>query len=306
MTNIIETKHLTKQFKDQLGVDGVSINVPKGKIYGLLGRNGAGKTTIMRMMLNLCTPTSGEILLFGENYLNNPKDIYKRIGSIIETPGFYENLTGEENLKIYMKLRGTQNKNSINEALTFVGLNNEKKKVFGDYSLGMKQRLGIASAIMHEPELLILDEPTNGLDPVGIHEMRNFLEMLCLEKGTTILISSHILSEIEQIADIIGVMHNGRLIEEVTMDYLHKINRQYVEFEVSDENKASLLLERQFNINDYSVHENGIIRLYSNFDIKAEINNVFVKHDINVSKINISEEKLEDYFSNLIGGGIIG
>jgi len=306
MDYVIETKNLTKHFGNEVGVASVNMKVEKGKIYGLLGRNGAGKTTTMRMLLNLAAPTSGEIFLFGENYKDNPKEIYRRIGSIIETPGFYENLTGEENLKMLERLRGTQRRDAVKNALKTVGLEKETKKVFEDYSLGMKQRLGIAAAVMHEPELLILDEPINGLDPVGIRVIRAYLEKLCREKGTTILISSHILSEIEQLADTIGVMHEGKLIEEVTMEELHKRNRRYVEFEVSDENKACLLLEEKFNVTDYSVHENGSIRIYSDFLLRGKFNEEFVKQGIEVLKINLSEEKLEDYFSNLIGGGKIG
>lgn len=306
MDYVIETKNLTKHFGNEVGVASVNMKVEKGRIYGLLGRNGAGKTTTMRMLLNLAAPTSGEIFLFGENYKDNPKETYRRIGSIIETPGFYENLTGEENLKLLERLRGTQRRDAVKNALKTVGLEKENKKVFGDYSLGMKQRLGIAAAVMHEPELLILDEPINGLDPVGIRIIRDYLEKLCKEKGTTILISSHILSEIEQLADTIGVMHEGKLIEEVTMEELHKRNRRYVEFQVSDANKACLLLEEKFNITDYSVHENGSIRIYSDFLLRGKFNEEFVKQGIEVLKINLSEEKLEDYFSNLIGGGKIG
>lgn len=303
---IIETNDLTKQFGEQLAVEKVSMHVERGKIYGLLGRNGAGKTTTMRMLMGLAQPTSGKIQLFGKNYNENPKHTYHRIGSIIETPGFYENLTGRENLKILAKLRGMHRKDAIEYALSTVGLDKELKKLFGDYSLGMKQRLGIAAAIMHEPELLILDEPINGLDPIGIHEMRNYLAGLCKEKGVTILISSHILSEIEQIADTIGVMHEGKLIEETNMGELHKKNRQYVEFQVSDENKATLLLEEHLALKNYSVHENKKLRIYSDFGKRAEINRLFVENGLDVSKINISEEKLEDYFSSLIGGGKIG
>ncbi len=303
MQYVIKTNKLTKQFGEQIAVDCVNIHVPQGKIYGLLGRNGAGKTTTIRMLLNLVTPTRGKILLFGKDHRKKSKEIYHRIGSMIELPGFYENLTGSENLQIFARLRGQHKKDSVQNALKIVGLDQETKKTFGNYSLGMKQRLGIAAAIMHEPELLILDEPTNGLDPVGIQQVRKYLEMLCLEKGITILISSHILSEIEQLADIIGVMHQGRLIEEVAMQELHQRNRQYVEFEVSDENKACLLLEEKFGFKDYSVHENGSIRLYSNLEMRAKLNGCFVENGISVSKINIREEKLEDYFSKLIGGG---
>lgn len=303
---IIETNVLTKQFGEQLAVEKVSIHVERGKIYGLLGRNGSGKTTTMSMIMGLVKPTSGEIHLFGEDYSKNQKQTYQRIGSIIETPGFYENLTGAENLRILARLRGMHRKDTIEYALSTVGLDKEAKKKFWNYSLGMKQRLGIAASIMHEPELLILDEPINALDPLGIREIRNYLAYLCKEKGVTILISSHILSEIEQLADTIGVMHEGKLVEEIKMVELHKKKRQYVEFQVSDENKATLLLEECLAFKDYSVYENKKIRIYSNFDRRAEINRLFVEKGLDVSKINISEEKLEDYFSNLIRGAKIG
>lgn len=306
MDYIIKTKSLTKKYGDKKSVDSVNINVKRGEIYGLLGRNGAGKTTTMRMLMNLTKPTSGEIELFGNRKYKNSKDVYNRIGSIIEYPGFYENLTGEENLNIFAKLRGIQRQDSIKKALEIVGLEKELKKPFVDYSMGMKQRLGIASAIMHEPELLILDEPINGLDPVGIQEIRSYLKRLCEENGTTIFISSHILNEIEQLADTVGVMHDGKMIEEVSMDALHKRNRQYLEFQTSNESKSCLLIEEKYNIKDYKVQGDGSIRIYTDFNKRAEINKLFVKNDIDVFKLNISEERLEDYFSNLIGGGKIG
>ncbi|MBU5333430.1 MAG: ABC transporter ATP-binding protein [Anaerocolumna aminovalerica] len=303
---VIETVGLTKQYGMQFGVNDLSLHVPKGKIYGLLGRNGAGKTTTMRMLLNLIRPTSGTIQLFGKDYLENPNKIYRKIGSIIESPGFYENLTGQENLQILARLRGQHRKDSVQQALEIVGLDIENRKVYSHYSMGMKQRLGIAAAIMHEPELLILDEPINGLDPIGIHEIRKFLLSLCKEKGVTVLISSHVLDEIEQIADMIGVMHEGRLIEEVYMDELRRRNRQYVEFEVSDVNNAAVLLERLFDISDYEVCDDKTIRVFERIEHRGEITRQFVQKDILVTKVQISSEKLEDYFSTLIGGGGIG
>lgn len=302
---MIQTIGLTKQFGNQLLVDNVNLHVPQGKIYGLLGRNGAGKTTTMRMLLNLVQPTSGEILLFGNDYKKNPSKTYHNIGNIIETPGFYDNLTARENLHLLARLRGRHRKDTAEHALKLVGLEKEINKPFSNYSLGMKQRLGIAAAIMHDPCLLILDEPVNGLDPIGIHEIRNFLLELS-KKGTTIFLSSHVLSEIEQLADIIGVMHEGHLLEEVSMEELHKRNRQYVEFIVSDVNTASLLLERHHAVNDYSVCDNHTIRIFECINRRGEINRSFVENGLLVTKVNISEEKLEDYFSNLIGGGGIG
>ena len=260
---VLETKALTRKYKQQTAVDALNIHVPKGCIYGLLGRNGAGKTTTLRMIMGLVKPTVGDIEVFGQNIQENAEQIYPRVGSIIETPGFYENLTAPENLAILARLRGIHRRDAISYALSRVGLDHEPEKLVAQYSLGMKQRLGIAAAIMHEPELLILDEPTNGLDPIGIQEMRNFLLDLCEEKQVTIIISSHILSEIEQVADLIGVIHKGKLLEEITIGELRKRNRRYLEFQVSNQKKAVVFLEQQFQINDYEVHEQGKIRIYS-------------------------------------------
>ena len=242
---IIETKNLTKKFGKNLAVDSINMKIEKGKIYGLLGKNGAGKTTTMCMLLNLSNSNSGEIFLFGKNVKKSSNKIYSRIGSIIETPGFYENLTGEENLKAFSKLRGNYNKNSIINALKIVSLYEEKNKRFKHYSLGMKQRLGIAAALIHNPDILILDEPVNGLDPIGILEIRNLLRSLVDDYNLTILISSHILSEIEQIADVIAIMDNGKLIEEVNKEELHLKIGKYVDFEVSNLAIAKKILEEE-------------------------------------------------------------
>lgn len=298
---VIETNNLTKKYNQQISVDCVNLHVPKGKIYGLLGRNGAGKTTIMKMLLNLVKPTSGNIFLFGEDFKKINQKTYYRIGSIIETPSFYENLTARENLKILARLRGQHRKDTIENALSVVGLEIKSNKIFKDYSLGMKQRLGIAAAIMHEPEVLILDEPINGLDPIGIYEIRNYLLQLCKEKKTTILISSHILNEMEQMADVIGVMQEGKLIKEIDMNILHKQNKKYVEFEVSNVNAAALVLEHDFNISNYIIINNQLLRIFEAIDIRANINNSFMQNGIIVTNINVYEEKLENYFKNLIG-----
>ena len=240
---VIETKKLTKIYGEQTAVNSVNLHVKPGRIYGLLGRNGAGKTTIMKMILGLTPITSGEVDVFGQNIKGHEKRIYPRIGAIIETPGFYPNLTGTENLEIFAKLRGTPQPNAVKNALEVVGLPYKDKKLFSKYSLGMKQRLGIANAILHDPELLILDEPTNGLDPIGIAEMRNFIKNLSVERGKTILISSHILSEISLLADDIGIIDHGVLLEESSMEELEKKNRKYIQLQVSDIPKASLILE---------------------------------------------------------------
>lgn len=304
---VIETNNLTKCYAEQACVNQLCLHVPEGKIYGLLGRNGAGKTTTMKMLLNLAHPTSGSISIFGEDYLKCPPKTYKRIGALIETPGFYENLTGKENLEIIARLRGCNSKEIINRALQIVNLDKEDKKSFGKYSLGMKQRLGIAAAIMHKPDILILDEPINGLDPIGIHEIRNYIVKLCREHGTTVLLSSHVLSEIEQMADVIGVMNNGVLLEEMNMDDLHKQIRRYVEYEVSDVSYALSVLKKQLHITDAAIKNEHFIRVYG-IDIgrAAEINRCFVQNDISVAQFRIQEESLEEHFSELIGGGEIG
>lgn len=304
---IIETKELTKRYGNHTCIDRLCLHVPKGKIYGLLGRNGAGKTTTMKMLLNLTQPTSGNIYLFGEDCQNCSQKIYQRIGSLIETPSFYENLTGSENLEILARMRGSFDKEQITHALRMVNLEEDKKKIFAKYSLGMKQRLGIAAAIMHKPEILILDEPTNALDPIGIQGIRNYMLQLCKEYGTTILLSSHVLSEIEHIADIIGVMHDGSLLEEISMEELHKQTRRYAEFKVSDADKAYFILKNQMQITDMAIENEHIIRIYGD-DIGrcATINQCLNQNDILVARIVVCEADLENYFSGLIGGGSIG
>lgn len=298
---IIETRNLTKRFGRQTAVNSLDMKIEKGKIYGLLGKNGAGKTTTMCMLLNLSKPTNGEIFFFGKHYKQDPYDVYSKIGSIIETPGFYENLSAFDNLKVFAKLRGDYNKEDIEKALEIVSLTHAKDKKFKNFSLGMKQRLGIAAAIMHNPEILILDEPINGLDPMGIKEIRKLLKDLSEVYGTTILISSHILSEIEAIADVIGVMDGGLLIEEVSMNQLHEKLNKHVKFEVSDIDLACKILEKltlKENI-DFSVNENNI-HLYNHLDLRAEFNEQFVKSGIKVNEMSICEESLEEYFTKII------
>lgn len=301
---VIETYDLTKKFKKEYGVNSINMKVERGKIYGLLGKNGAGKTTTMSMLLSLSNPTSGEIHIFGKDIKKHPNEIYPRIGSILETPGFYENLTGEENLKIFTKLRGVYNKKNIKSALKMVSLDGEKDKIFKKYSLGMKQRLAIAASIVHNPDLLILDEPINGLDPIGIKEMRNLFKKLVDEFGITILISSHILSEIEHIADVIAIMDNGELIEEINIQELHKKADKYINLETSDIEKSIEILGEcglKENIDFVRNYDNpNAIKLLSNFDNRAEIVKVLVLNKISIFRLELIEESLEDYFTNLL------
>ena len=299
---VIETKQLTKIYGKQTVVSNVSLHVKRGRIYGLLGRNGAGKTTIMKMILGLTPITSGQVDVFGKNIKGQEKRVFPRLGAMIETPGFYPNLTGTENLEIFAKLRGTAAPHAVENALKVVGLPYKDKKLFGKYSLGMKQRLGIANAILHEPELLILDEPTNGLDPIGIAEVREFIKNLSTMCEKTILISSHILSEISLLADDIGIIDKGILLEESSMRELEKKNRRYVLLQVSDIPKASLILERQFGLKDYSVQDDHTIRLYdTSLDIAA-INKALVVQDVAVIGSGLYNDSLEDYFKKITGG----
>ncbi|UFJ40335.1 ABC transporter ATP-binding protein [Brevibacillus humidisoli] len=306
MTTIIKTTNLTKMYGTQKAVDNLQMNVQQGQIYGFLGQNGAGKTTTIRMLLGLIKPTQGRIEIFGEDLFQHHKEILKRIGAIVEFSGFYENLTARENLLINAKLMGVHKKNAVEEALEIVGLHQETKKLVGKFSLGMKQRLGIARAILHHPELLILDEPSNGLDPIGIKEIRRLIKSLAQERKITIVISSHILSEVEQLADHIGVIHQGKLLEEISFEELRKRNRKYLEFQVSNDHKAAMLLEKHFQIFEYEVHDEGNIRIYSHIGQQSKLNRVFVEHGIDVSKMTMSEDRLEDYFIKVIGGGRIG
>ena len=298
---IIETRNLTKKYSKDTVVNSIDMHVEKGKIYGLLGKNGAGKTTTMCMLLNLISPTNGEIFLFGKNPGKYSDEVYSKIGSIIETPGFYENLTAYENLKVISKLRGNYNSANIDLILEMLNLKNAKSKKVKDFSLGMKQRLGIATAIMHKPELLILDEPINGLDPFGIKEIRTLLKRLSHEFGITILISSHILSEIENIADTIGFMDDGVLIEEVSKEDLFKRLDKFVEFEVSDTDLACGILEKLGlkENNDFKKDEKAI-RLYSNLELRDKFNTLFVNSGLDVKKVNLCEENLENYFLRMI------
>lgn len=299
---IIETKQLTKNYGEQVAVNSVNLHVKKGRIYGLLGRNGAGKTTLMKMILGLTSITCGEVDVFGQNIKGREKRVYPRIGAMIETPGFYPNLTATENLEIFAKLRGTSAPNAVENALKVVGLPYKDKKLFGKYSLGMKQRLGIANAIMHDPELLILDEPTNGLDPIGIAEMRDFIKNLSVEHGKTILISSHILSEISLLADDIGIIDKGILLEESSMKELENKNRNYIMLQVSDIHKATLILEREFKTKDYSVQDDQTIRLYDTTLDIGKINKSLVMQNITVISSMLCHDTLEDYFKKITGG----
>lgn len=299
---VIETKGLTKQYGMQKSVAELNLHVRKGRIYGLLGRNGAGKTTTMKMLLGLTKPTSGEIKIWGKELIDNKKKILPRIGSLIEAPGFYPNLTATENLRIFAILRGIPNKNSIQRALDLVGLPYNDKKLFSQYSLGTKQRLAIALAIMHDPELLILDEPINGLDPIGIAEIRKFIRELCHRHGKTILISSHILSEISLLADDIGIINEGILLEEASLSELEERSSKHIHFIVSDTTNAAKILEHTFKENQFIVQDNNNLKIQRISVPISDLVSAFVKNGIDVTEVHTVEESLEDYFKRITGG----
>ena len=299
---IIETRGLTKRYGDQVSVSNLDLHVQMGRIYGLLGRNGAGKTTTMKMLLGLTAPTSGTVSLFGQPLKGNETRILPRIGSLIESPGFYPNLTGTENLQIFARLRGLKSPNYIKSALELVNLPYRDKKRYAQYSLGMKQRLAIALAVMHDPELLILDEPINGLDPIGIAEVRDFIRALCEERGKTILISSHILSEIALLADDIGIIDHGVLLEEESLVELEQKNGKVLRFTVSNATVAAQLLQKEMGVRDFAV-ENG--RELTVRDLRLDTGAAvrrFVEAGLVVSDAHLYEDTLEDYFKRITGG----
>lgn len=303
MTNyVIETHDLTKKYGSQVSVSHLNIHVKRGRIYGLLGRNGAGKTTTMRMLLGLTAPTSGEVSIFGKPFVGNEKKLLPRIGCLIESPGFYPNLTATENLKIFAELRGLKNPNYIKGALELVNLPYRDKKLFSQYSLGMKQRLAIALAVMHDPELLILDEPINGLDPIGIAEVRSFIRELCDARGKTILISSHILSEISLLADDVGIIDHGTLLEEESLKELEEKNEKYIHFCVSEAQRAAQIITRAFHSNNFRLADGNNLYLYDTDLPVASLTRAFVEAGIDVQEAHLCEDTLEDYFKRITGG----
>lgn len=305
MSDIIYVDGLIKEYAGIKVVDGVSFSVNKGEIYGLLGRNGAGKTTIMKILLGLANPTSGKVsILWKDMSVNSEKKVLKKVGCIIENPGFYSNLTGTENLEIFAKLRGLD-QDSVKKALELVNLPYKDKKLFSKYSLGMKQRLAIANAIMHNPEILVLDEPINGLDPIGIAEVRELLKKL-KESGVSILISSHILSELENVADRISIIDFGKMIEEINMkEWKNKQNsdiRVFVkEVDIAKKILFEIGIEEQ-NILEFS---EGILIQNSQLST-TELNKVFVNNNIDLIGIVEDKTSLEDYFKKVTGGQGIG
>lgn len=299
---VLKIYNITKKYGEQLAVDNVNMTIKKGDIYGFIGQNGAGKTTLIRLITGLIHKSGGEIELLGANEENELNKARTMVGSLIESPSFYTNMTARENLEVSRLVRNIPGKKCIDEVLELVGLKDVEKKKVKNFSLGMRQRLGIANALMGNPKLLILDEPINGLDPMGIVEIRELLKKINKEKDMTILISSHILSELSELATTYGIISNGKLIEEITAKQLSEKCRQYIDLKVDDTARAVILLERELGISDYEVLEDSNIKVFSNLDNVGEVNSLLSRSGIIVESISVKGENLEEYFMNKVGG----
>ena len=296
MPYILQTNQLTKAIDGKELVANVSMHIQKGEIYGFLGPNGAGKTTVMKMITNLWKPTSGSIELFNETLTPTSYEVLKRMGSIIEFPTFYEHLSARENLALHCEYMGYYHHGSIDNALEMLSLTDTGKKPVHDFSLGMRQRLGIARAILCKPELLILDEPTNGLDPAGMKQIRDLLKMLCTEYGITIMISSHILSEIESIADTIGVINHGRLMKEISMEEISEMSLTYIELSVLNTKRAAYVLDDKMHLTNFKIIDESKIRIYDHNISTQELSKILTLNNIEIIAIGKKAESLEDYF----------
>ena len=297
---LLQTSNLTKQYGRHRAVDDVNMHIKKGAIYGFIGRNGAGKTTCLKMISGLSTPSYGEIEMFGYK----GKDLQKvrsRVGCLIEAPGLYGNMSAYDNLNIKCKLTGIKKKGYIEELLKTVGLDTVGEKKTKHYSLGMKQRLGIALALVGEPDLLILDEPINGLDPQGIVEVRETIQKLAKERGMTICISSHILEELSKIATDYGIIHNGCLVQELTREELMKKCSERIELTLDNPKQAIPVLD-DMGFNSYQVIDKEHIHIFERLGESANLNMELAKAGIPVKGISITSEELENYFLRLTGG----
>ncbi|MCG7380458.1 ABC transporter ATP-binding protein [Paenibacillus sp. ACRSA] len=302
MTYIARTIGVSKTYEGIEVVSDVNMNIKQGEIYGFLGPNGAGKTTMMKMLTNLVKPTFGEIELFGEKLTPTSYEVLKRMGSIIEYPFFYDKLSARDNLELHCEYMGFHNKKVINDMIEKVGLKDTGKKAVRDFSLGMKQRLGIARALITTPELLILDEPINGLDPVGIKEMRDLFKRLSTEYRITLLISSHILGEIEQIADTVGVIRGGRLVEEVSMESIRGLHTEYVELQAVDIRKATYVIEHQLGLQNFKLMDEQTLRIYDTGLVPSQLTSQLIEHGVQIESIFKRSHSLEEHFLNLVKG----
>lgn len=297
---VCETKNLSKRYKNFFALKNVNLKISKGEIYGLVGENGAGKTTLIRILTGLGFQSEGEVSLFGEK-----KELRRersKIGCTVEMPALYKDMTAEQNLEVQRIQRGIPEKDCISDTLELVGLSDAGAKRVSNFSLGMKQRLALGVALLGEPEFLILDEPVNGLDPTGIIELRRLLKRLVQERGTTILISSHILSELHQLATCYGFLHKGELLKQISAEELNEACKRHICLRTDDTQKTALLLEQKAGIRNYSVYPDGSVRVYEGLDQVRSISKMLSDHNVLIDEIAVQGEDLETYFENLIGG----
>lgn len=299
MDYALKTEGITKIYGKHTVVDHVSMHVRRGDIYGFIGKNGAGKTTFMRIVAGLAAPAAGSMELFGSGDLERQR---QRLGTLIEQPGLFGTMTARDNLEVVRRSLGIARKQTVDEMLEFVGLAQAGKKKVKNFSLGMKQRLGIAIALFRSPDFLILDEPINGLDPEGIKEVRDLLSKINKENRITILISSHILGELSKIATSYGIIKEGALIEEFAAEELKSRCRRCVKLVVDDTQRASAILEEKCHITEFDVPEEGVIRVFDGLDNSWIMNRELVENGIHLKESYLSGQDLEGYFMDLLGG----
>ena len=297
---VIQTIGLSKRYKDRWAVDHLDLRVEQGDIYGFIGQNGAGKSTTLKLLCGLARPTQGEALIFGKPVRDSVAR--RRVGALIEQPGLYPDLSGRENLRLYAALLGLDSPaRQVEEILKTVGLSPGEKKPVRHYSMGMKQRLGVALALLGGPDLLLLDEPINGLDPEGIREMRELLLRLNRERGLTILVSSHILGELSKIATRYGIIQEGRMVEQITARELEQKCTDYLHLKADQPQKAAALLEREFHLTRWEMRPEGDIRIYEAVDTKA-VGQILTQAGIAVEEMGLHRQDLESYFLERMGG----
>ncbi|MCK8486624.1 ATP-binding cassette domain-containing protein [Paenibacillus sp. MBLB2552] len=297
---ILKATNISKVYGKHKALDKVSVEIKRGMIYGLIGENGAGKSSFMRVIMGLISIDEGQIELFGESGATGLQRARRKMGQSIETPALYPELTARENLRV-QAANGGVSEREIDDLLRLMNLENTGKKKAKNFSLGMRQRLAIASALITHPEFLILDEPTNGLDPSGIVEMREIIGRLVTERGMTVLLSSHLLDELSQVATHYGILHHGKLISEFSREELADQTRQYIELE-TPEVQAAVVVLNELGIRDYEVVSERGINIYERLDDAAAINRSLVLADVDVTRIGATRQKLEDYFLQLTGG----
>ncbi|WP_298529703.1 ATP-binding cassette domain-containing protein [uncultured Ruminococcus sp.] len=297
---VLQTKGLTKKYKNFIALNSADMTVYRKDVYGLIGRNGAGKTTLMKTVTGLTQKTEGEFEVFGKNS-SEYEDEKKRVGCLIENPAFFPNLTAYQNLRYYSYQKGITDLKQIDDALELVKLTDVKDRKFRKFSLGMKQRLGIAFAMLDNPDLIILDEPINGLDPIGISELRETFRKLNEERGITLVISSHILTELYAVANRFLFIENGRVLKEVTKDELDLECSRCIVVRSDDTKRGAMMIEDKLGINDFKVIDDREIRIYKPNTDPAEVNQVLVTGGLRVSEIFESGVSLEDYFKQLVG-----